>query len=127
MTIPAPLVASLDETKTEQTSWGTIMWLVSGEAFPDAEQTFGVVTIAPGSANPLHQHPNCEEILYVVSGTCEHRVGDTRVTLSPGEAICIPRGTPHCARTTSNVDLVVVVSFSSSTRQVVNLEEHGVA
>lgn len=127
MTIPTPLTASLDETATEKTGWGTITWLISGETIAGAEQTFGVVTIAPGRANPLHLHPNCEEILYVVSGTCEHRVCDTSVDLGPGQAICIPRGTPHSARATSEQPLVVVVSFSSPDRQVVNLEDNGVA
>lgn len=117
-----PLIASLDGVPREETSWGTLTWLISGEATKGAEQTFGVVTISPGCANPLHLHPNCEEILYVVSGTCEHTVGDTTVDLAPGQAICIPRGTPHCARTTSNEPLVVVVAFSSPDRQVVNLE-----
>jgi mannose-6-phosphate isomerase-like protein (cupin superfamily) len=117
-----PLIASLKETASEETSWGTITWLISGAATKGAEQTFGIVTIAPGRANPLHLHPNCEEILYVVSGTCEHRVGDASVDLGPGQAICVPRGTPHCARTTSAEPLVVVVSFSSPDRQVVNLE-----
>jgi mannose-6-phosphate isomerase-like protein (cupin superfamily) len=59
----------------------------------------------------------------VLSGTCEHTVGDATVDLGPGQAICIPRGTPHCARTTSAEPLVLVVSFSSPDRQVVNLGE----
>ncbi|MGH9106587.1 MAG: cupin domain-containing protein [Acidimicrobiales bacterium] len=117
-----PLIANLEGTASEETSWGTVTWLISGEATEGAEQTFGVVTIAPGCANPLHLHPNCEEVLYVISGTCEHRVGDATVDLGPGQAICVPRGTPHRARTTSTEPLVVVVSFSSPDRQVVNLE-----
>jgi quercetin dioxygenase-like cupin family protein len=112
---------------SEETSWGTLTWLISRKSFDSAEQTFGVVTIRPGHANPLHLHPNCEEILYVVSGSCEHRVGANSVDLAPGQAICIPRGTPHRARATSDEPLVVVVSFSSPDRQVVNLDEDGVA
>jgi quercetin dioxygenase-like cupin family protein len=118
-----PLVASLQETASEETSWGSVTWLISGKATKGAEQTFGVVTIDPGCNNPLHLHPNCEEILYVLSGSCEHTVGDATVGLGPGQAICIPRGTPHCARTTSAEPLVLVVSFSSPDRQVVNLGE----
>jgi mannose-6-phosphate isomerase-like protein (cupin superfamily) len=122
MTVPGPLVAQWDSGTATGTSWGSVTWLVSGATTAGAEQTFGVVTINPGHANPLHLHPNCEEILYVVSGECEHRIGDDRVALGPGMAICIPRGTPHCARATSTERLVVVVSFSSPDRQVVNLE-----
>jgi len=127
MTVPGPLIAQWDPGTATTTSWGSATWLVSEAATAGAEQTFGVVTIDPGCANPLHLHPNCEEILYVVSGRCDHRIGDETVPLGPGMAICIPRGTPHCARTTSTERLVVVVSFSSPDRQVVNLEGGDIA
>jgi mannose-6-phosphate isomerase-like protein (cupin superfamily) len=35
---------------------------------PGAEQTVGLATILPGKQNPVHYHPNCEEVLYVISG-----------------------------------------------------------
>ncbi|HTT91790.1 MAG TPA: cupin domain-containing protein [Acidimicrobiales bacterium] len=125
--MPEPLISSLDEAIAVETSWGRVAWLISGEVTEGAEQTFGIVTIATGHANPLHLHPNCEEVLYVLSGACEHRVGDLTVEMRPGQAICIPRGTPHQARTTSTEPLVVAVSFSSPNRQVVNLEDGDVA
>jgi mannose-6-phosphate isomerase-like protein (cupin superfamily) len=127
MTSPEALTATWDESQAVGTSWGTVSWLINAEVTEGAEQTFGVVTINPGHSNPLHLHPNCEEILYVVSGTCEHRLGEATVALSPGMAICVPRGTPHCARTTSPERLVVVVSFSSPDRQTVNLGDDEVA
>lgn len=125
MTVPDFLVAHWDETAATATSWGSISWLISGDTTPDAEQTFGVVTINSGCSNPLHLHPNCEEILYVVSGRCEHRLGDDTVLLEPGMTICVPRGTPHCARSIGADRLVVVVSFSSPDRKVINLDPDG--
>lgn len=122
-----PRIASLDGTTAVSTVWGSLSWLITGENTKGAEQTFGVVTIEPGQANPLHMHPNCEEVLYVISGRCEHRFGDVSVELRAGQAICIPRGTPHRARATGAEPLVVVVSFSSPDRQVVNLEDGEVA
>jgi quercetin dioxygenase-like cupin family protein len=127
VTIFESLVARWEDTTAPETSWGTVSWLINEVTTEGAEQTFGVVTINPGQSNPLHLHPNCEEILYVVSGTCEHRLGEATIQLSPGMAICVPRGTPHCARTTSAERLVVVVSFSSPDRQTVNLGDDDVA
>ena len=92
-----------------------------------AEQTFGVVTIYPGKRNPLHAHPNCEELLYVISGTCEHKLGDDLFQLTPGSIIRIPRGTPHWARCISTEPLVAVISFSSPDRHTENLEDGEVA
>ena len=83
---------------------------------PGAEQTLGVVTIYPGKRNPLHSHPNCDELLYVVSGECEHKLGDEMFHLTPGAVMRIPRGVRHWAKCTSAAPLVAVVSFSSPDR-----------
>ena len=99
--------------------WGHITWLVNAELMPGAEQTLGVVTIEAGSRNPLHMHPNCEELLYVVEGECEHRLGDDYFQLRPGDAIRITRKTWHWARSTGAVPLVAVISFSSGLREAV--------
>ena len=107
---------------TITTEWGELRWLVNGELTPGAEQTFGVVRILPGRNNPLHFHPNCEEILYVLAGTCRHSLGDETFTLSPGEAIRVPAGVVHNARCTSDEPLEAVISFSSPDRQTTEVE-----
>ncbi len=127
MTIPESLIAHWDESTATATSWGTVSWLINQVTTESAEQTFGVVTINPGQSNPLHLHPNCEEILYVVSGTCAQRIGDATTELSPGMAVCIPRRTPHCGRAVGTERMVAVVSFSSPDRQTVNLEDGDMA
>ena len=109
------------------TGWGQISWLVGAEEMPGAEQTLGVVTIAHGQRNPLHSHPNCEELLYVVSGACSHKLGDEIYDLKPGDVIRIPRGIKHWAKCTSDEPLVAVISFSSPDRRVEAHEEGGVA
>jgi quercetin dioxygenase-like cupin family protein len=103
--------------------WGEVKWLVNAELNSGAEQTFGLVTILPGRQNPLHMHPNCEEILYVLSGECDHRLGPDTVHLAPGEVIRIPREVPHFALCTSDAPMVAVISFSSGERQAVFLSE----
>src|SRR5205823_5447023 len=55
--------------------WGGIKWLCNRETDPEAAQTLGLVFINPGAHNLLHYHPNCEELLHVLSGTCDHRLG----------------------------------------------------
>jgi quercetin dioxygenase-like cupin family protein len=107
--------------------WGQISWMVGAEEMPGAEQTFGVVTIQPGRRNPLHAHPNCEELLYVMAGTCDHKLGDELYQLKRGDVIRIPRGVQHWAQCTSAEPLVAVISFSSADRQVETLEAGGPA
>lgn len=118
------LVRSTSDHDGVTTSWGHLSWLIGAgsDPAPGVEQTFGVVTIQPGKRNPLHAHPNCEELLYVISGTCDHLLGDGLHKLGPGSVIRIPRGIPHWAMCTSAEPLRVVVSFSAPDRATTNLE-----
>lgn len=102
-------------------SWGWIRWLMNANIDPEASQTLGIVQINPGQRNPLHMHPNCEELLYVISGSAENIIGNSRVTIGPGDLIRIPKGVPHQAITIGNKPFRAVISYSSSDRQVVNL------
>jgi quercetin dioxygenase-like cupin family protein len=117
------VVASIHDNEGVTTDWGHLSWLVGEVEMPGAEQTFGVVTIKPGQRNPLHLHPNCEELLYVVSGTCDHLLGEETFQLVPGSVIRIPRGVPHWAKCTSAEPLVAVISFSRPDRKAESLEE----
>jgi quercetin dioxygenase-like cupin family protein len=106
----------------EAFDWGTLQWLANGRTVPGCEQTFGVSTIGPGRRNPLHYHPNCEEILYVVAGRCDHTFDGETVSLAAGDAIVIPRGVRHNLVNTGDEDVVCVISFSSPDRQTVFLD-----
>lgn len=116
------VVRSVNDNDGLTTSWGHLSWLVGEEEMPGAEQTLGVVTIQPALRNPLHLHPNCEELLYVVSGACDHLLGEEMYHLTAGSVIRIPRGVKHWAKCTSEEPLVAVISFSAPDRRAENLE-----
>jgi len=101
--------------------WGWIRWLMNANIDPEASQTLGIVQINPGQRNPLHMHPNCEELLYVISGSAENIIGNRKVTIGPGDLVRIPKGVPHQAITIGNKPFKAVISYSSNDRQVVNL------
>jgi quercetin dioxygenase-like cupin family protein len=116
-------VTSTNDTQAAAFPWGAIRWLHSGSINKDAEQTFGQVVIEAGKENPRHYHPNCEEILYVLSGTCEHTYGDDTYDLGPGDSIIVPEGVIHHAVNKSWEPLRAIISFSSGDRQTVFLED----
>jgi len=118
--------AQLADRPAEPTAWGQLVWLVDQHTMAGAEQTFGLVTIYPGQRNALHRHPNCEELLYVISGTCTHLLGEQLYQLAPGSVIRIPRGVAHWARCTSAEPLIAAISFSAPNRQVETLEDQTV-
>lgn len=118
-------VRSAREVAPVELGWGRLTWLIGGEHTPGAQQTFGVVTIHPGKRNPLHRHPNCEELLYVIEGEADHKLGEEMYHLKAGDVIRIPQGVPHWAEAKGTTPVVAVISFSSGDRQTENLEDEG--
>lgn len=117
-----PCVASADQQPLEQFDWGTLQWLVNGQLAPGCQQTFGLARIKAGRRNPLHYHPNCEEVLYVVSGRCAHSYDGQWVRLEAGATIVVPAGVKHNLVNPGPDDVVCIISFSSPDRQTVFLE-----
>ena len=107
---------------TESFEWGTLQWLANDRLLPGAAQTLGLCHIHPGRRNPLHFHPNCEEVLHVLSGRGEHALDGDRIVLTPGMTILIPTGAKHNLANTGLETLVCLIAFSSGDRQTVFLE-----
>ena len=117
------LVTNSDELPAEQFEWGVIQWLCNDRLSPGAAQTLGVCHIFPGKSNPLHYHPNCEELLYVLSGQGRHSLDDEVVELRSGMMIRVPAGVRHNLVNTGWQPLACLISFSSGKRETVFLEE----
>ncbi len=118
----ADLVHPLDDANVIDYPWGWIRWLINAEMDPHAEMTFGVVHLNGEQTNPLHIHSNCEELLYVISGSCEHRIGDQWISIKKGDLVRIPAGIPHLAKT-DKVPMLAVIVYSSANRDFTALGE----
>jgi len=126
MTVESFVSRAADGERVE-TGWGELNWKITDKAMPGTEMTFGTCFIKPGERNPLHSHPNCEEFLYVVSGACEHKLGDEIIELKAGDTIRIPRNVRHWARALGSEPVFALIMFSSGQRQAVDHEGGGVA
>ena len=103
-----------------QAPWGSLQWLVSADGSISENMTLGRVTIKPGTTNPIHRHPNCEEILYVLAGSIEHSLPQGgSATLNPGDCIVLPQGSEHQARNIGSEEAVVLVAFNSANRKTI--------
>jgi len=51
--------------------------------------------IEPGAGAPLHVHADADEVLIVVEGVLEFRIGNVRSVVGPEHTVSIPAGTPH--------------------------------
>ena len=60
-----------------------------------ARSQTAVMTVAPGhDAGPEETH-DADQILYVIEGEAELRIGEKRCVAGPGSLATIPAGTPH--------------------------------
>jgi quercetin dioxygenase-like cupin family protein len=110
-------VISLAEGTLLDQPWGRLTWLASREIGNSRTMTFGRVVIPADQENPRHRHPNCDEILHLLSGRLEHSLEEERFVLQAGDTICIPAGQWHHARALDGRDAEMVICFSSADRQ----------
>jgi quercetin dioxygenase-like cupin family protein len=69
------------------------------------------VELEPGVEAPGHSHFG-EEIIYVLSGLLEYKVGDEApVTLKAGEVLFIPAGVIHSAKNVGNVNASELATY----------------
>jgi quercetin dioxygenase-like cupin family protein len=116
------LVTRAPDGEKVPTGWGELNWKITDQSMNGTEMTFGTCFIQAGKRNALHSHPNCEELLYVVSGSCEHRIDGETVLLNAGDAIRIPRNVRHWAKALNDQPLFALIVFSSGQRQAVSHE-----
>jgi len=116
-------VTDAGELPVETSDWGTLQWVCNDKLMPGSEQTVGLATILPGKRNPLHFHPNCEEVLYVISGHGLQSYDGRTVQLKAGMTIRIPAKVKHDMVNTGTEMLRTLVSFSTGDRKTVFLQE----
>lgn len=112
-------VTRANDCLIEEHEWGRLTWMVAGRLGNSDTMTVGKCLIKTACANPPHYHPNCDEVLHVVRGVIEHRVGDQYTEMSAGDTISIPAGQVHNARNVGDTAVECMISFSSADRQTV--------
>ena len=81
---------------TQTFEWGSIKWLVSPDSEAGAGLTLGEVVLLPGKGHDRHNHPESEEVLYVLSGEGEQTVDDgAPFRVQAGSTIYVPTAVFH--------------------------------
>ena len=113
----------MDVTITEHTKvepvyydWGAVKWVCNANVATGCEQSFGLVHVLPGRTNPEHWHTAAEEIIFMLSGECDIRVGERSYKLTTGQTMYISPGVKHELTNRGWEPAVYVASFSASTR-----------
>ena len=115
--MPRSPVCKFSDGELLDQPWGKLTWLASRSLGNSTTMTFGRVVIPADQANPRHRHPNCDEILHLLSGRLEHSLNDRKFFVEPGDTVSIPAGDWHNAKALDGVDAEMVICFSSADRE----------
>lgn len=86
---------------TQTFDWGAIKWFVTPGSTPGAVMTVGEVVLLPGQGHERHNHPNSEEVLYVLSGKGEQVLNDGQpFQVRAGDVIYVPMAQFHSTMNT---------------------------
>ncbi|KAA9106600.1 cupin domain-containing protein [Microbacterium rhizomatis] len=112
-------ITALADVQVDPQPWGRLEWMVSGALGNSDTLTVGKCFIQPGQQNPVHHHPNCDEVLHVIKGRIRHRVGDEYVEMTAGDTISIPKGSIHNATNIGDEQCELLICFDTASREVV--------
>lgn len=86
--------------------------LMHPQAHGNQAQSLAEATIPAGDRTLLHRHRVSEELYHVTSGAGRVWLADCWVDVAPGDTVCIPPGTPHCAEADEHGPLVILCCCS---------------
>ncbi len=93
--------------------WGVIKPLVATDNTEQPAVSLMHVVLLPGRGHERHNHPDADEILYVLAGTGEQMVDDEQTfPVGPGQAIFIPKGAFHSTLNTGYEPMVILAIYA---------------
>jgi oxalate decarboxylase/phosphoglucose isomerase-like protein (cupin superfamily) len=94
--------------------WGVIKPLVSADAVDEApDVSLMHVVLLPGQGHERHNHPDSDEILYILAGVGDQMVDDgSPFEVRPGQAVWIPKGAFHSTVNTGWEPLVLLAIYA---------------
>ncbi len=70
--------------------------------------------LPPGKVHLLHRHPNAEQIMYILEGSCLALSEGESVRLSEGDAVFIAQGEWHGVRNDTDRPAVTLVIYAGA-------------
>jgi oxalate decarboxylase/phosphoglucose isomerase-like protein (cupin superfamily) len=101
------------DVETLSFDWGNVKLLSTPAVAGGNTMTFGMVVLEPGKGHSRHNHPDADEILFIISGEGEQMLDDHEpVRVRPGASIYVPRGVYHSTLNTGWEPLRFVVVYA---------------
>jgi oxalate decarboxylase/phosphoglucose isomerase-like protein (cupin superfamily) len=101
-----------DDVESLVFDWGVLKWLSTPDVTGGDQFSAGIVSLNRGKGHERHNHPDSDEILYVLSGEGEQEVADETREISAGEMVFIPKGVYHGTINTGWQPLVLLAVYA---------------
>ena len=85
------------ETKKQAQAWGKPGWLSSPTHTGAAQLAIIEGSLVSRKGHNFHEHPNQEEVMFVVAGRIEQWIDEEKRILGPGDSAFIPPGVVHAS------------------------------
>ncbi len=106
-------IAYGNDVETLSFDWGNIKLLSEPDVTGGQTMTFGMVVVEPGKGHARHNHPNADEVIFVISGEADQMLDDQPpVPIRPGASVYIPRGVYHSTLNTGWEPLRLIVVYA---------------
>lgn len=111
-------IQTADKAEIMEFPWGELTWYASSTIGNSQEMTVGKCVLKTGESNPVHQHPNCAEVLVVMKGKILHTgPEDEMVEMNEGDTVSAPAGVLHNAKNIGDTNAELFIAFSSADRE----------
>lgn len=91
-------------------------WLMENLIEEQSGLSLARMTVDVGVTSDLHQHDNCNEVIHVLAGTIDQRVGETWRTIETGGTCLIRLGEMHQSRNVGSDTVILMIAYSSGMR-----------
>jgi len=89
--------------------------LINAQTVGTRNISLRITDVLPGeTCTPAHIHTACEEVIFILSGKGEIKIGNELFSMNRGDAIYLPTGVPHIMRNTGKEVMRMACSFSSA-------------
>jgi oxalate decarboxylase/phosphoglucose isomerase-like protein (cupin superfamily) len=104
------------DVETQVFDWGKLAWLSEPRVTAAKKFSAGVVALEAGKGHERHNHPGCEEILYVLSGrgrqVVEPASGKVEREIGPGVLVHIPPDVYHSTVNTGEEPMRILAIYA---------------
>jgi quercetin dioxygenase-like cupin family protein len=93
------------DAPTDVTDGRTHFWHSLPGVTPTEDLLVVRAILPPGGGHAFHNHPNKEEVIYILSGEAEQWLEHEKQILGPGSSVYIPKNAVHATFNRGSVDL----------------------